>query len=160
MREAFSNKADNYGDDGTNPRASLDSIADFYDHLLRQNLAIADSSARLNVAEFRKTGRPLHKLWQTLEMPAHDFADQVARFYQMPRVGLAELMSGPSLALWDEKTGKVEELFSKYAGRTINSLNDMTVDAQGSVYIGSMNYNALDRSAKQRERHVRVWLDQ
>jgi sugar lactone lactonase YvrE len=58
------------------------------------------------------------------------------------------LMSGPSLALWDEKTGKVEELFSKYAGRTINSLNDMTVDAQGSVYIGSMNYNALDRSAK------------
>jgi xylono-1,5-lactonase len=58
------------------------------------------------------------------------------------------LMSGPSLALWDEKTGKVEDLFSKYAGRTINSLNDMTVDSRGSVYLGSMNYNALDRSAK------------
>jgi xylono-1,5-lactonase len=58
------------------------------------------------------------------------------------------LMSGPSLALWDEKTGKIEDLFSKYPGRTINSLNDMTVDSHGSVYIGSMNYNALDRAAK------------
>jgi len=58
------------------------------------------------------------------------------------------LMSGPSLALFDEKTGKIEDVFSKYPGRTINSLNDMTVDAQGSVYIGSMNYNALDREAK------------
>lgn len=58
------------------------------------------------------------------------------------------LMSGPSLARWDEKTGAVVELFSKYAGRTINSLNDMTVDSHGSVYIGSMNYNALERDAK------------
>jgi gluconolactonase len=58
------------------------------------------------------------------------------------------LMSGPSLARWDEKTGKTEDLFSKYPGRTINGLNDMTVDAHGSVYIGSMNYNALERDAK------------
>lgn len=58
------------------------------------------------------------------------------------------LMSGPSLALWDEKTGRTEELFSRYPDRTINALNDMTVDAHGSVYIGSMNYNALERDAK------------
>src|SRR5215469_10241062 len=37
------------------------------------------------------------------------------------------LMSGPSLARFDEKTGSTDELFSKYPGRTINSLNDMTV---------------------------------
>ncbi len=58
------------------------------------------------------------------------------------------LMSGPSLALFDERTGRIDDVFSKYPGRTINSLNDMTVDSQGSVYIGSMNYNALDREAK------------
>ena len=58
------------------------------------------------------------------------------------------LMSGPSLARFDEKTGKTEDLFSSYPGRTIHTLNDMTVDSQGSVYIGSMNYNALERDAK------------
>jgi xylono-1,5-lactonase len=58
------------------------------------------------------------------------------------------LMSGPTLARWDEKTGQVTDIFSKYEGRTIHGLNDMTVDSQGSVYIGSMNYNALDRQAK------------
>ena len=55
------------------------------------------------------------------------------------------LMSGPSLARWDEKTGKIEDLFSKYEGRIIKGLNDMTVDSQGSVYVGSMNYEALKR---------------
>jgi xylono-1,5-lactonase len=58
------------------------------------------------------------------------------------------LMSGPTLARWDEKAGQVTDIFSKYEGRTIHGLNDMTVDSQGSVYIGSMNYNALDRQAK------------
>jgi xylono-1,5-lactonase len=57
------------------------------------------------------------------------------------------LMSGPSLARWDEKTGKTEDVFSKYEGHTIKFLNDMTVDPQGSVYIGSMNYEALNRDA-------------
>jgi D-xylonolactonase len=58
------------------------------------------------------------------------------------------LMSGPSLARWDEKTGKIEDLFSQYEGRTIRFLNDMTVDPHGAVYVGSMNYNALARDAK------------
>ena len=56
-------------------------------------------------------------------------------------------MSGPSLARWDEKTGKIENLFSEYEGRIIKGLNDMTVDSQGSVYVGSMNYEALKRDA-------------
>ncbi len=58
------------------------------------------------------------------------------------------LMSGPSLARWDEKTGKTEDLFSKYEGRIIKFLNDMTVDPHGGVYIGSMNYAALVKDAK------------
>ena len=58
------------------------------------------------------------------------------------------LMSGPSLALFDETTGRIEEIFSSYPGHTIRTLNDMTVDSQGSVYIGSMNYNALEKDAK------------
>ncbi len=58
------------------------------------------------------------------------------------------LMSGPSLALFDESTGRIDDVFSSFPGHTINSLNDLTVDAQGSVYVGAMNYNALDRSAK------------
>ena len=57
----------------------------------------------------------------------------------------ALVFSGSTLARWDEKTGKVDDIFSKYEGRLINLLNDLTVDDHGSVYVGSMNYNPLAR---------------
>ncbi len=54
--------------------------------------------SRFNLAEARKSGKPLHKLWQATEMPAQDFADAVAHVLDFPRIALAELMSVSSLA--------------------------------------------------------------
>ena len=70
---------------------------DFYDHLLKKDMLAGDISLRFNIAEARRTGKPLQKLWQTMEISAHDFADEVARFFALPRVGLADLMSATSL---------------------------------------------------------------
>jgi sugar lactone lactonase YvrE len=58
------------------------------------------------------------------------------------------LFTGPTLARWDEKTGAIEDLFSKFEGRTIKLLNDMTVDSQGSVYTGTMNYDPMVKEPK------------
>jgi len=98
MNEIFSNKAQIKAEidtgDWLQPAAG-DSLQGFYNHLLKGR---GDSSARLNLAELRRSGKPLQKLWQTLEMSANEFADQVARYFALPRVGLAELMVAPSLA--------------------------------------------------------------
>jgi sugar lactone lactonase YvrE len=58
------------------------------------------------------------------------------------------LFTGKTLARWDERTGAIEDLFSKYDNRTIVLLNDMTVDDRGSVYTGSMNYDPMVKNPK------------
>jgi general secretion pathway protein E len=75
---------------------AADILQDVYSYLtaLRQPAEIS----RFNLAEARKSGKPLQKLWQAMEMPAQDFADAVARFLEFPRIALAELMSANSLA--------------------------------------------------------------
>lgn len=74
-----------------------DAFQAFYNHLLNDVLG-AGFSSRFNIIEARRTGKPLHKLWQATEMSAHDFADEVARFFALPRISLADLMAAPSLA--------------------------------------------------------------
>ncbi|GLI24178.1 general secretion pathway protein E [Xanthobacter flavus] len=41
--------------------------------------------------------RPLRQVWEASELTAGDFADEVARFYRLPRIALPELMAAPSL---------------------------------------------------------------
>ncbi len=98
MNEMFSNKAADNSGGRQNPAATGDLLQGFYNHLLNEHLAVGDVSTRFNIAEARRTGKPLQKLWQAMEISAHGFADEVARFFVLPRVGLAELMSAPSLA--------------------------------------------------------------
>jgi general secretion pathway protein E len=82
------------GKDATNP---LDSLDDFHVYLVNKQL-VGDRSSRFSSAEARKTGRPLQKLWQLTELSANGFADEVARFFALPRVSLPELIAAPSLA--------------------------------------------------------------
>jgi general secretion pathway protein E len=98
MNEVFSNNIKDSGRGPQNQAAATDVLEDFYNHLVNQTLLTGQVSSRFNIAEARRTGKPLHKLWQAMEMPAHDFADEVARFFALPRAGLADLMSAPSLA--------------------------------------------------------------
>ena len=97
MNELFENKAEVNGGGRQHPAATTDMFQGFYDHLLKKHLLAGDISLRFNIAEARRTGKPLQKLWQAMEISAHEFADEVARFFALPRVGLADLMSATSL---------------------------------------------------------------
>jgi general secretion pathway protein E len=97
MNELFANKAEVNSGGRQHLAAPTDMFQDFYDHLLKKHLMAGDISLRFNITEARRTGKPLQKLWQAMEISAHDFADEVARFFALPRVGLADLMSATSL---------------------------------------------------------------
>jgi sugar lactone lactonase YvrE len=49
------------------------------------------------------------------------------------------IISGPGVAYWDSKTGKVTDLLKTYPGKPTRSFNDLTVDSMGSVLVGSTN---------------------
>jgi len=68
-------------------------LQEFYDHLRQQHFLAGNGSERFNIAEARRLGKPLQKLWQLTETSASEFADEVARFFALPRIGLADLMS-------------------------------------------------------------------
>jgi len=53
------------------------------------------------------------------------------------------VVTGRTLALWDHRTGAIRDLFASYADKPLNGLNDLTVDDGGSVYVGSLEFNAL-----------------
>ena len=75
-----------------------DLLGEFYRHLLNIHAVKGNPAATFDSSEARRTGKPLQKLWQLTELSAHDFADEVARFFALPRLGLHELMSAHSLA--------------------------------------------------------------
>ncbi len=47
------------------------------------------------------------------------------------------LVTGPSLAQWDEQTGQIRDIFSQWDGKPLFGLNDLTIDDQGSIWVGS-----------------------
>lgn len=47
------------------------------------------------------------------------------------------LVTGLSLAKWDEHSGEVKEIFSEWEGKPLFGLNDLTIDDQGSIWVGS-----------------------
>ncbi len=76
---------------------TVDSLQAFYSHLQQQRVLDSNGSERFNIGEARRLGKPLHKLWQLTETSASEFADEVARFFALPRVALADLMSASPL---------------------------------------------------------------
>jgi xylono-1,5-lactonase len=47
------------------------------------------------------------------------------------------IVTGPSLAHWDEKTGQLRDLFAAWEGKPLFGLNDLTTDDQGSIWSGT-----------------------
>lgn len=68
-------------------------LQQFYDHLQKLHFLTGTGSERFNIGEAQRQGKPLHRLWQQTEISASEYADEVARFFALPRVSLAELMS-------------------------------------------------------------------
>lgn len=97
MSEVFSSRASD-SPRRRGPTQPGDSLQDFYQRLRDRQLLADDAALRFNIAEARRNGKPLQKLWQLTETSAQEFADEVASFFALPRFGLAELMAAPSLA--------------------------------------------------------------
>jgi general secretion pathway protein E len=76
---------------------SVNALRHFLNHLFDKKVMPIDASARLQLTMIDGTDKALQKLWQLSETPAQEFADEVASFFALPRIGLADLMSATSL---------------------------------------------------------------
>jgi len=52
------------------------------------------------------------------------------------------VLTGRGLIHWDEKTGKSRDLFAAWEGKSV-SMNDLTTDDHGSIFVGSLEFDAL-----------------
>lgn len=71
---------------------------DFAGHLVRKFVVTGDLLSKSGSVD--KTAGPtrLRDLWELTDLSANDFADEVARFYRLPRLGLQQLLTASSLA--------------------------------------------------------------
>jgi gluconolactonase len=51
--------------------------------------------------------------------------------------------SGRGLIYWNEATGVSRDLFTEWEGKPLKGLNDLQPDDQGSIYVGSLEFDAL-----------------
>jgi xylono-1,5-lactonase len=51
--------------------------------------------------------------------------------------------SGRGLIYWNEQTRTSRDLFTQWEGRPLKGLNDLQPDDQGSIYVGSLEFDAL-----------------
>src|SRR5260370_13341911 len=65
---------------------------------LRDKNHLPGDSGVLNGAAQPPANRALQKLWELTDLSANDFADEVAEFFQVPRITLPELLSAEPLA--------------------------------------------------------------
>jgi len=56
--------------------------------------------------------------------------------------------TGRGLIYWNEATRTSRDLFVEWEGRKLNGLNDLQPDDQGSIFVGSLEHNALEEGAK------------
>jgi general secretion pathway protein E len=74
---------------------SADVSTAFANYLSGKNHLPPDAAARPEIAGAREAA--LRKLWEMTELPAHEFADEVAHFYKLPRASLPQLLSASPL---------------------------------------------------------------
>jgi general secretion pathway protein E len=75
----------------------MDTTTAFADHLRRKKFLAADTTASQSPTAGRGVGLALNKLWELTDLSANDFADEVARFHNIPRIALQELLAAPPL---------------------------------------------------------------
>ncbi len=74
----------------------LTRAVEFADHLLGKSHIPENVDARADTLAADGQSE-LRKLWERTELPANEFADEVAVFYQLPRVHLPQLLSASAL---------------------------------------------------------------
>ncbi|MEA2936078.1 MAG: ral secretion pathway protein [Variibacter sp.] len=79
-------------------KSPADLLADFYDHLHASGAVNEGTPPLFNLAEVRRSGKALYKLWEATDLSADGFADAAADFFGQPRVSLQDLLAAKSLA--------------------------------------------------------------
>jgi general secretion pathway protein E len=72
---------------------STNIIADFARHLSSKNYIISELNLNFARESENNSELSLRKLWELTDLSANDFADEVARFYGLVRVGLPDLIA-------------------------------------------------------------------
>jgi len=75
---------------------SLDLAGEFTQYLRGKN-HLAGAAKALDAPALTQDERTLRKVWELSELSANDFADEVAQFFEFPRVGLPTLLAAPAL---------------------------------------------------------------
>ena len=73
-------------------------LAHEFANYLRDKNHLTHDSGALNGAAQPPANRALQKLWELTDLSANDFADEVAAFFQVPRIALQDLLSAEPLA--------------------------------------------------------------
>jgi general secretion pathway protein E len=72
-------------------------IRDFERYLLDKSSVHASFGQNLDLQKPQSGQKTLRSLWESTELSANDFADEVARFYGLPRATLPQLMAATAL---------------------------------------------------------------
>src|SRR3954470_12844818 len=73
-------------------------VDEFVKYLGERHFNAASLLSKLNSAPRRNGDKTLRDLWEASDLSANDFAEEVAHFYRLPRVGLPQLIAAPTLA--------------------------------------------------------------
>src|SRR5262245_7967903 len=95
----LANKSDNLGMPGRSGSSvrSAD-VFEFAKYLARKHALAGELLSAPPSTEAAVNEKKLRSLWEITGFSANDFADETARFYQLPRLGLAQLLAAISLA--------------------------------------------------------------
>src|SRR5437763_11673036 len=73
-------------------------VDEFAKYLGERHFNAASLLSKLNSAPRRNGEKTLRDLWEASDLSANDFAEEVAAFYRLPRIGLPQLIAAPTLA--------------------------------------------------------------
>jgi general secretion pathway protein E len=76
---------------------SANIYGEFARYLSSKNYIIGELSSKLDFSGTPGTDKTLRKLWEMTDLSANDFAEEVARFYGLPHLGLPQLIAASPL---------------------------------------------------------------
>ncbi|MCI0466222.1 MAG: Flp pilus assembly complex ATPase component TadA, partial [Beijerinckiaceae bacterium] len=74
-------------------------MEDFAKYLAGRNFLLPDTTVEFAPSSSQAKDRSLRKLWESTELTANGFADEVAHFYGLKRLSLPELVSASALTV-------------------------------------------------------------
>jgi general secretion pathway protein E len=76
---------------------SVNMAQDFAEYLVSKNYIAGGAIAKLDFPAGQSSGQRLRQLGELADLSANDFADEIARFFGLPRASLAQLMAASPL---------------------------------------------------------------